>query len=100
MCKQCTAGEIFEYARALDEAPPEASNATTSLDHERWMERVSAALIEQAKRYNTKNTAHLRLKAMDLAIKARRSALELTRWREDWEKTRKLELQVQRIFKD
>lgn len=39
----------------------------------------------------------LAAKLADVAIKARRAAVEITRWREDWEKVEKLEDELRRM---
>src|SRR5262245_12521786 len=89
-CPACTTdpapeddgGEVYEPGEPI--APPEG--CTTSAQHERWFVELATHADEQARslcrgkgRINYATAAKL----FDVAIRARRAASDLCRWRED-----------------
>jgi hypothetical protein len=71
----------------------------TCVQHERWLVELSDELIGVAQNKTGEDgpSWNERVKFYDSAIKARRSAIELARRREDWAETDRLELLVKEL---
>ncbi len=106
-CPRCTVDPPPDE----DENPsraPRAPDMPSVLSHERWYIDVSDQFIAEAKRQLVdgrptgkgkrkkvrKANPLTAAKLADVAIKARRAAVDVARWREDWENVEKLEREL------
>lgn len=112
-CPACETDPPTDEEQAILAAPVGAGLPSV-VDHEGWYVKISdrfqreaiALLKDVPPKRKTKKRAGekgrkanplLAAKLADVAIKARRAAVEVTRWREDWEKVEKLEDELRRM---
>jgi hypothetical protein len=91
---------------------PVAEDLPDAVEHERWYVALSdrfgdearSLLVDRKEKAAKGRKAKVRkaspltaAKLADVAIKARRAACEITRWREDWSKTEQLEEEIRNL---
>lgn len=110
-CPKCESDPPPDDHSEIVSQVPKADGLPAVVDHERWYVAISdrfrkeaESMLEDLKpQRKSKNREAqkarkanplMAAKLADVAIKARRAAVEVTRWREDWEKTEQLEAEL------